>query len=125
MAGFRALVALGAAFCLAGCVTSSGEFPGQSDSRVDLSKANFRVLKAGAVGTSYGFKLLGIFPLAAPHYSTAMQDLRSQAPMEGRAAAVANVTQDNSSLYLILFSIPKITVSGDIIEFTGPPSGGN
>ena len=48
-----------------------------------------------------------------------MQNVRAQAPMEGRAAAVANVTQDSSKLNLLLFSIPKITVTADIVEFTG------
>ena len=37
--------------------------------------------------------------------------------MEGKSTALANVAQDKSTVYLILFSIPKITVTADIIEF--------
>lgn len=113
------------AVLLAGCVTSTGVYSGQTNTQVDLSKGNYRVLKAGAEGKSYGFSLLGIIPFAAPSYARAMGDLRAQAPMEGKATAVANVSKDVSSFYLILFSIPCITVSADIIEFTDGPSGDN
>jgi hypothetical protein len=31
--------------------------------------------------------------------------------------ALANVTEDDSVLYLILFSLPKKTIRADIVEF--------
>jgi hypothetical protein len=100
-----------------GCAT---EKAAQYDSRqltsVDLTKANYHVLKANAVGTDKGLKVLGI-PVVKPSVIKAMGDLRAQAPMEGKAAAVANVIKEESSIWLLLFSIPKVTVSGDIVEF--------
>jgi len=102
---------------VAGCVTSAGTYPHGSDTRVDLSKGNYRVLKSNVRGTSTGFVLFGILPLARPSYANAMGDLRSEAQMEGKATALANVTRDESDIYLILFSLPKITVTADVIEF--------
>ena len=40
--------------------------------------------------------------------------------MNGRSVAIANQTEDRSSLYLIAFSVPRITLTGDVVEFTGP-----
>lgn len=101
-----------------GC-TSSGTFPSTSATQVDLSKNNYRVVKANAVGSSSGFKLFMFIPIVPTRYSTAMSNLQKQAGVaEGRAQAMVNVTQEESSLYLLLFSIPKLTVRADIIEFT-------
>lgn len=101
-----------------GC-TSSGSFPSTSATQVDLSRNNYRVVKANAVGTSSGFKLFMFIPIVPPRYSDAMSDLNKKAGVaEGKAQAMVNVTQEESSLYLLLFSIPKLTVRADIIEFT-------
>ena len=101
-----------------GC-TSSGTFPSTSSTSVDLSQANYRVVKSNAVGKSSGFKLFMFIPIVPTRYSKAMSDLQSQAGIaEGTAQAMVNVTQEESSLYLLLFSIPTLTVRADIIEFT-------
>jgi len=39
-------------------------------------------------------------------------------PLTGRAVALANQLEDRSTFYLILFSIPKVTITADAIEFT-------
>jgi hypothetical protein len=101
---------------VAGCV-SSGSFPIESETRTDLSKNNYRVIKANVRGTDKGFWLLGIIPFASPSYSNAMESLHEKVDMEGRATALVNVSKDKSTLYLILFSVPKITVTADVIEF--------
>lgn len=99
-----------------------GTFPHSSGTEVDLTKKNFRVVKANAVGSSSGFALLGIIPFAQPSYTSAMSDLYDDAGIEeGTAQALVNVTQERSSLYLILFSIPRLTVRADIIEFVDDP----
>jgi hypothetical protein len=36
---------------------------------------------------------------------------------EGRAVSLTNVTQERQTLYLVLFSLPKIVVRADVIEF--------
>lgn len=99
-----------------GCV-SVGKLPYESATSTALNKANFRVIKSGARGTDMGFRLLCILPLIAPSYADAMQDLRSEANMVGKAATLMNVTQDESQIILLLFSLQKITITADIIEF--------
>ena len=100
-----------------GC-TSTGTLPVGSETRTDLSKNNYRVLKANVRGTDKGFWLLGFIPFVSPNYADAMKSLHEKVDMEGKPAALANVSKDRSYLYLILFGIPKITVTADVIEFT-------
>jgi hypothetical protein len=105
---------------LGGC-SSTGEFKGQTTgTAVNLQQKNFKVLKAAAKGESSGFKLLGLIPFASPTYAQAKVDLYNSVgeSLAGRAVALANQTEDKSSTYLILFSIPKITITADVIEFT-------
>ena len=105
---------------LGGC-TSTGEFKGQTTGTgVGLAQNNFKILKTAAKGESSGFKLLGLIPFASPTYAQAKVDLYNSVgeSLAGRAVALANQTEDKSSTYLILFSIPKITITADVIEFT-------
>jgi len=99
-----------------GCI-SSGALPVGSETKTDLSKNNYRIIKANARGTDKGFWLLGIIPFASPNYANAMKDLHKQIDIEGKSASLANITKDKSTLYLILFSVPKIIVTADVIEF--------
>ena len=101
-----------------GC-SSVGTFPHSTGTNVDLSKGNYRVVKANAVGTSSGFRLLGLIPLSSPRYTAAMSDMYKKAGLEeGKAQALVNVSQERSTAYLILFSIPRLTIRADIVEFT-------
>jgi hypothetical protein len=101
-----------------GC-TSAGSFPARTESRVDLSKANYRLVKANAVGSSSGFSLFMVLPIVPPRYTTAMSRLQEQAGMtEGKAQALVNVSQEQRSVYLLLFSIPTLTIRADVVEFT-------
>ncbi len=104
------------AAALFGC-TNAGSFPATTSSHTELSRANFRVLEGNVRGSDTGFSLLGLIPIVSPSYGNAMSNLRSKVPVTGRAAALANVTQDASNLYLILFSLPRVTVTADVIEF--------
>lgn len=107
-----------------GCSSSrvSVSSPSTSTS-VALNNHNYRMIKAGAQGTSYGFRLLGIIPMGSPHFAAARQDLYESVPepLTGKAVALANQMEDNSLLYFILFSIPKLTITADVIEFTDAP----
>jgi Family of unknown function (DUF6567) len=110
--------------CLATGCSSTGSFKGQTTGTdVSLNQKNYRVIKPGAMGKSYGFRLLGIIPFANPTYATAKAHLYKSVgePLSGRAVALANQTEDRASIYLILFSIPKLTVTADVIEFTDQP----
>ncbi len=108
-----------ASMLLLNACSSRGSFPHNSGTTVDLSRKNYRIVKPNAIGTSSGFRLLGIIPLAAPSYTSAMSDLYDNARIrEGSATALVNISEEESGIYLILFSIPKLTVRADIIEFT-------
>jgi hypothetical protein len=110
--------------CLAMGCASVGRISGQTGTDVQLSKNNYKIIKAGAKGESYGFSLFGIIPLGSPNYADAKEALYKSVgePLTGKAVALANQTEDRSTLYLILFSIPKVTVTADVIEFTEQPT---
>ena len=110
------IITFSAFLFLIGC--SAGVLPYGGTTTTDLTKNNFRMIRANARGEDSGFWLLGIIPFSSPTYADAMRSLYEGVEMEGRATALANVAQDKSTVYLILFSIPKITVTADIIEFT-------
>ncbi len=108
--GILAIVAVGC--------TSVGTFPHTTGTQVDLSKGNYRIVKANAIGESSGFSLLGFIPFKSPRYTAAMSNLYEKAGLEeGKAQALVNVTQERSTMYLVLFSIPKLTVRADVVEF--------
>jgi len=107
------------AFCISGCA-SSGEFRGQGTTAgVNLSKNNYKIIKAAAMGESRGFRFLGIIPFTSPTYSEAKASLYASVgqAMEGRSIALVNQTEDRSFDYYILFSLTKMTLTADVIEF--------
>ncbi|MHC4447617.1 MAG: DUF6567 family protein, partial [Planctomycetota bacterium] len=66
-----------------------------------------------------GFALiLGLIPLVSPTNAEAMANLHETARIEGKSAALINVSQDKTVVNLILFTIPRITISADVVEFT-------
>jgi hypothetical protein len=102
-----------------GC-SSQGDFRGQrTETGVSLAENNYRIIKAGAKGESQGFNLL-FLPIVSPNYAEAKAELYSDVGQSllGRSVALANQTEDKSTLNLIIFSIPKVTITADIIEFT-------
>jgi hypothetical protein len=111
--------------CLATGCSSVGEMSGQTGTNVQLTRNNYKVIKAGAKGESYGFSLLGIIPFTSPNYADAKEALYKSVdmPLTGKAVALSNQTEDRSNLYLILFSIPKVTITADVIEFTSQSEG--
>jgi hypothetical protein len=114
-----ALSLLAVSLLLAGC-SSTGTMSPPSATGVQLTGRNYKVLKAEAVGESRGFRLLGLIPFSSPTYSSARKKLYDSVgeSLNGRAIALANQTEDRSFMYLILFSVPKLTLTADVIEFT-------
>lgn len=114
-----------AALCVLSCLiagcASQGAFSEGTGTQVNLSSNNYKLVKAGAKGHSSGFRLLGILPITSPNYADAKARLYQSVdePLTGRSIALANQTEDKSTLYLILFSIPKVTITADVVEFTG------
>ena len=109
---------------LTGC-SSEGEFRQSTGTSVALAGNNYKIIKTGATGHSSGFRLLGIIPIVSPTHSGAKASLYQAIgiPLTGRSVALANETEDRSSLYVILFSIPRITVTADVVEFIDAPGG--
>ena len=102
-----------------GCGGNAGVMREQTNTDVHLTTNNYTMVKAGAKGESTGFYLLGFIPIIMENYADAKADLyqNTNEKLEGRSIALANQTQDRSLRYFILFSMPKITITGDIVEF--------
>lgn len=115
------LLVLASGLLLAGC-SSQGDYRHSNATDVNLNQNNYRIVKAGAIGKSTGFDLLGIIPFASPNYGEAKSDLYKSVGQDltGRSIALANQTEDRGTIYLILFSLPKLTITADVIEFTSP-----
>ena len=97
-----------------------------TETQINLTHANYKMIKAGAEGRSYGFRLLlGIIPITAPNTATARADLYRNVgePVTGKSVALINVTEDRSTTWLLLFSIPKLVITGDVVEFTTEGNG--
>tara|TARA_B100001245_G_C22646494_1_gene317624 strand:+ start:41 stop:430 length:390 start_codon:yes stop_codon:yes gene_type:complete len=111
-------IALACVSLLLGCY-SVGEIKGQTTgAQVNLSGKNYKVIKAGAMGSSSGFMLLGI-PFSGPTYAEAKQELYSSIgqEVEGRSVALVNQTEDRELSNFIFFQLPKLTLTADVIEF--------
>jgi len=114
----RNFVLVGLALLLLTGCSAVGKFPHSSVTNVLLQENNYCMVKPNAIGTSTGFSLFGLLPMSAPRYTNAMTDLYDSAFLSNdRAYALANVVQEYSNAYLLLFSVPKLTVRADIIEF--------
>ena len=112
---------------LSGMILPSAGTQMLTTSSISLSKHNYKIVKANATGKSEGFSFLGLIPVKSPTYTEAITRLYQSAPVtEGKAQALVNTVYEHSSSYFILFSLTKITVRADLIEFTdGTVSGKN
>jgi hypothetical protein len=96
---------------------SSLEIHNQTELR--LTEGNFSVVKTNVVGQARGFALLGFITLVPARFETAMGRFYSKAEMQtGRAQTPGNLIVEKTSAYWILFSIPRVSVRADILEFT-------
>jgi TctA family transporter len=103
---------------LSSCSNTGGLSHG-TGTQVDLGKKNYRVVKSNATGTSWGFWLLGFIPIIPTSQTEAITHMCEKSSLtEGAAQAYINVAEEKSTIYLILFSLPKISVRADIVEFT-------
>ena len=95
--------------------------------QVQLVGNNYRVLQTNVVAKSGGFRLLGFITIKSPSYVKAVSRLYVKAQAEeGRAQAFANVVYETGGMNFILFSLPKIRIRADLVEFTdlpGEPAG--
>jgi hypothetical protein len=104
--------------------SGSAQVPVLPVTSVSLAERNYRIVKTNVVGTSGGFALLGLITVKPPDYTEAFAQLyQAGGVSEGKALALINVVQQSSAPYFILFSLPKITLRADVVEFveTLPP----
>jgi hypothetical protein len=114
--GCAAVSALPVASMMGSPNASTLQIQGQTEVR--LQEANFIVSKTNVVGESGGFSLLGILTIVPPKFTKAMNRLYAQAEMQpGRAGTLVNLIIEKNSPYFILFSLPRISVRADVIEF--------
>ena len=120
-----AILVVGAIGCTA---RHHSSFADQSVKPVDLVKLKYRMLKAGAMGESTGFKFIWI-PFASPTDAEAKRDMLDRLKKEGiditgKNIAFTNATADKGGFGFIgLIGAPTITLTADVIEILGeaPP----
>ena len=113
------VAALGGVLLLAACGQRPVPAPA-AGTQVDLSRGNYRVIQSNVTGESWGVSLLGFIPIVSPSYTAAMSALyaRFGGLEHGKPQALVNVVQETHSIYLVVVSLPKLSVRADIIEFT-------
>jgi len=91
-----------------------------NNTHVTLTGDNYTIVVTNIIAKSKGFKLLGLFSFRSARYTEAMSRLYKKAQVkEGHPQALANVVYESTSTSFILFSLPKVTIRADLIEFTG------
>lgn len=96
---------------------SSLEIHNQTE--LKLTEGNFSVVKTNVVGKARGFALLGFITMVPARFETAMDRFYSKAEMQtGRPQTFENLIVEKTSAYWILFSIPRVSVRADLLEFT-------
>jgi hypothetical protein len=115
------IIVVGVLLMVGGCA-SMGNFPHGSVTQVTLDRNNYHMIKPNAEGASSGFALFGFIQLTAPQHSRAMRRLYEDAGVKaGGAYALANVVQEQTNSYFVLFSIPTYRVSANVVEFFDEP----
>lgn len=90
-----------------------------SGTSVSLSKQNFKIVKANAIGKDWGVNLIGIIPVVTPYYTEAITQIYQQVgEMEGKPRALVNIIHQQTSSFYLLFSIPEIIIRADVVEFS-------
>lgn len=113
----RSLLSIALLLILAPSCSVFSRFPSEHITNVNLASDNFRVVKQDAQGTDGGFALLGIIPIITPSSVDAMSDLMRSYSGVGKPTALANVGEAVEADYFILFSLTRVRVRADIVEF--------
>jgi hypothetical protein len=89
-----------------------------NQTELKLTEGNFEVMKTNVVGQARGFSLLGFITLVPARFQTAMDRLYISAQMQsGKPQTLGNLIMEKTSAYWILFSIPRVSVRADVVEF--------
>jgi hypothetical protein len=118
----RLLSGLLLAGVLAGCGNTGG-FTKMNETRTNLTSNNYRVIMTSVAGADDGFRVFGIGTRAK--FSAALAQIREQAQIKDRSRALINITEDDDWFNTLIVAGETLTVTADVIEFTGPPGGGS
>lgn len=89
-----------------------------SGTTIHLEQANFVTVKTNVVGQARGWALFGVLTMSPARLGTAMDRLYAAAEMQpGRPQTLANVIAERSSSFYLLYSVPRVTVRADVVEF--------
>lgn len=89
---------------------------------VSIDRSDCKLILGRAVGTDSGFSLLGFIPLKTPSESVAVDKMYENARQrgaqpEGNSRTFANTSIERTYKYFVLFGIPGIRSTGDLVEF--------
>ena len=120
------MLALGAVSCSQTALTRGHHGDRGLTNNISVDRSDCKLILGRAVGEDRGFKLLGVIPLKSPSESVAVDrmyaDARARgAQPEGEARQFVNTSTERSANYFILFSVPTIRSSGDLVEFIAEP----
>ena len=122
LSGCAAVATLPAASALLPASTGNAQFYGATTVR--LGEGNFVTLQTNLTGQSKGFALLGLITLVPASFTRALDGVYEKSTVQtGRPQTLANVVTERTSTYWILFSIPKVSIRADLVEFTRTPEG--
>ncbi len=108
-----------ALFVATGC--HSGTYNAANSTQAVLTSNNYKVVMTNVKGEDAGFKVFGIGNSA--QFATAMEKIRVQAQLDDRSRALINVTQDDNWWTIGIVAGQSLTITADVIEYTGPPTG--
>jgi len=107
---------------LGGCGNAGG-FLKTNETTTMLTSNNYRVIMTNVVGSDDGLRVFGLGTRAK--YSAALAQIREQAQIKDRSRALINITEDNDWYNMLIVGGETVTVTADVIEFIGPPTGGS
>ncbi len=127
----RVLMLVAACVLMTGCAAvvpfssllsglQSGPPPQQihDETRVDLFRDDFVLVRTNVIGQCKGFSLLGLITIVPATVTKATSRMYASAQMQpGEPQTPAHLIIEQTSSYYILFGIPKVTVSADIVAF--------
>lgn len=97
---------------------SSSALEIHNQTEVKLTEGNFVTVKTNVVGQARGFAFLGFISMVPARFQTAMDRLYTKAEVKtGKPQVLGNVIMEKTSSYWILFSIPRVSVRADVVEF--------
>ncbi len=90
---------------------------------IDLDGVDYEIISPETNGTSYGFMLLGVISMVPPSYGGAVDALYENNSVKDKNKYLLTQVfiEDSYRWYFLAFSIPRITVKGQLIKLKSMP----